>query len=302
MTSVEVKRNKNKTKKIIIRVSIRILVVLLLISALISIKDTYFGKKLSRPVSAANSIKKHTPKPKKNNPIVKNAVVMRNQKTDDGVKVEDAFVKDGKKTAYLTFDDGPSLTVTPKVLDTLKQNDVHATFFLVGRCIEENNKSINLVRRIYDEGNAIGNHSYSHDMKILFPNNAINVQTFMGEVDKTESILKGIFGQDFFARPLRVPGGYMSRQHYKDPNLGKFDQAIKDGNFASIDWTAYGFDAEGRPKSYLEIFNNIKKTVGNQQKVVILMHDTYGKEQTAKALPLVIQYLKSQGYEFKTLK
>lgn len=302
MTSVDVRRSRNKTKKIILKVSFRVLIVLLVVAVIISVKNNYFSKSshksVGATVSASNAIKKHAFKPKK-----KEAVVLTNQKTDDGVRVEDALVKDGKKTAYLTFDDGPSLTVTPRVLNTLKENNVHATFFLVGSSIEnDGNGAVKLVHRIYDEGNAIGNHSYSHDMKILFPNNKINVQTFMNEVDKTENILKGILGPTFYARPLRVPGGYMSRQHYNDPNLKQFDEAIKKGNFASIDWNAYGFDAEGRPKNYMEIYNNIKNSIGKQEKVVILMHDTYGKEQTANALPLVIQYLKSQGYEFRTLK
>lgn len=218
-----------------------------------------------------------------------------------GVKVEDAFKEDGKKTAYLTFDDGPSTTVTPKILNTLKIYNAHATFFLLGQVIEQNPNSKNLVKRIFEEGNSIGNHTYSHNLKLLYPNNVLNISQFMSEVDKTSNILKGILGQAFSTRVIRMPGGYMSRVYYKDPNLQSFKNVLAQRNMVSIDWNAYDFDAEGKRKNADELLEHVKSTVANKNKVVILMHDTYGKEETAKALPMIIEYLKSTGYEFKTL-
>lgn len=81
---------------------------------------------------------------------------------------------DGKKVVYLTFDDGPSETVTPQILDILKKEDVHATFFLIGKYIDKDQASKDLVKREFDEGNAIGNHTYSHDYNYLYPNGKIN--------------------------------------------------------------------------------------------------------------------------------
>lgn len=218
-----------------------------------------------------------------------------------GVKIEDAFNKDGKKTAYLTFDDGPSTTVTPKILDTLKNYNVHGTFFLLGKMIDENPSSKIIVKRTFDEGNSIGNHTYSHSLKLLYPGNVLNVNQFMSEVDTTSNILKGILGQAFSTRLIRMPGGYMSRKHYNDPNLTQFDNILKQRNMASVDWNAYDFDAEGARKNSYQLLEHVKSSVGNQSKVIILMHDTYGKEETAKALPSIIEFLKSSGYEFKTL-
>lgn len=83
---------------------------------------------------------------------------------------------DGKKVVYLTFDDGPSETVTPKVLDTLKAENVHATFFLVGKAIDESETNRNIVKREFAEGNAIGNHTYSHNYGYLYPNGKINLE------------------------------------------------------------------------------------------------------------------------------
>ena len=68
-----------------------------------------------------------------------------------------AFAKDAK-TVILTFDDGPHPITTEKILGILKENDVPATFFLVGKMIE---KYPHLVRRIYESGCEIGNHTYS---------------------------------------------------------------------------------------------------------------------------------------------
>ena len=211
-------------------------------------------------------------------------------------------VKDGKKIAFLTFDDGPSTTVTPKVLDVLKSNNVKATFFTVGRYIESKNSSRELIKRIFREGHAIGNHSYSHDMRKLYPHNKLNVSTYMGELEKTNNILKGILGQDFNARAIRMPGGYNSRVYYNDPNLIELNAKLKEKYLYSIDWNASVFDAESKKRTAPELVEAFKHDVGTQEKIVVLMHDTYGKENTAKALPEIIDYLKTNGYEFGIIK
>ena len=68
-----------------------------------------------------------------------------------------------EKVVYLTFDDGPSKN-TSKILDILKINDVHATFFVICPYIESHNA---LIKRAYDEGNAIGNHTHNHEFKFI---------------------------------------------------------------------------------------------------------------------------------------
>jgi len=211
---------------------------------------------------------------------------------------------DDQKIAFLTFDDGPSTTVTPKILDILRENNVKATFFLLGENIEANERSKELVKREFNEGHAIGNHTYSHNRNnMLFPNRKINVPVFMKDVKKNDDALKNVLGQDFNTRILRLPGGYISRVYYKDPNLPKFDAKLKEENMISIDWNVEIKDAEGkRNKSSAELFSILKEEVGTKSKVIILMHDTYGKVQTANALPQIIEYLKGQGYEFRTIK
>ncbi|MCS4518162.1 polysaccharide deacetylase [Clostridium botulinum] len=225
--------------------------------------------------------------------------------TYDVKKVKDILdnkeESDGKKIAFLTFDDGPSTTVTPKILDVLKAYNVKATFFLIGKSINSNEASKILVKRTFKEGHALGNHTYSHNYKSLYPENKINVDYFIEDVEKTNTAIKNIIGQDFNTRVLRMPGGYMSREYYKDPNLAELNNRLKDKDIYSIDWNAYDFDSEGKKKNAQELLKEVKKSVGTKEKVVILMHDTYSKEETAKALPQIIEYLRNQGYEFKTL-
>lgn len=208
---------------------------------------------------------------------------------------------DGRKIAFLTFDDGPSTTVTPKILDVLKNYNIKATFCLIGKNIDTNERSRNLVSRIFKEGHALANHTYSHNLKNLYPGNRTNVDYFMEEIEENNAAIRDIVGQDFNTRVLRMPGGYMSREYYKDTNLSELNARLKEKGIYSIDWNAYDFDSEGNKKNASELLNEVKKSVGTKEKVVILMHDTYGKEETAKALPQIIEYLKGQGYEFKTI-
>lgn len=209
--------------------------------------------------------------------------------------VNNTYERDGKKVAYLTFDDGPSTTVTPKILDTLKNENVKATFFVVGQTLKDDNKDI--LKRIVAEGNAIANHSYSHDYKKLYPGRVVDTNKVMEEYQKTNDKIREVIGPEFDTKVFRFPGGLMSWKG-RDGIKAKF----KENKIHYIDWNSLSGDAEGNKKTANELLERVKTTTKDQEKVVILMHDTYGKEATAEALPQVIQYLKSQGYEFRTIK
>jgi len=210
---------------------------------------------------------------------------------------------DGKKVAYLTFDDGPSETVTPQILDILKAQNVHATFFLIGRYIDKNEASKNLVKREVAEGNAVGIHSYSHDYNYLFPKGKINLENCMSDFDKTDKALKNVLGQDFSTRAIRFPGGLMTWSKNDKSGATAVEKAINEREWHQIDWNSLSGDAEGGGKRNADqLTQEAIKTIGKREKVIILMHDTYGKEETAKALLGIIKYLKEQGYEFETIK
>lgn len=207
------------------------------------------------------------------------------------------YSNNGEKIVFLTFDDGTSTTVTPQVLQILDKYNVKATFFLVGKNIEDGgNEAKELVKKEFNSGHAIGNHSYSHNYNILYPDRHLNLDSFKSDYDKNSELLKSILGDDFSTRVLRCPGGYMSWK-----GMGELDGYLNDNNMTYIDWNALSGDAEGKKKNADELAQHAIETSKDKEIVVLLMHDTYGKEETVKSLPKIIEYFKNNGFEFKTL-
>lgn len=209
---------------------------------------------------------------------------------------------DGKKVAYLSFDDGPSVTVTPQILDILKKQKVKATFFIVGKEANENEHTRNLIKRIVKEGHAIGNHTYSHNYKYLYPNRKVNTAHVMQDIERNNQVLKSILGPDFSTRMIRFPGGHMTWKRRDPQGMAALDKVLLQKDYHQVDWNVLNKDAEGAPKKAAGLINQFMRSLKDREKAVILMHDTYGKEETAKALPVIIEYLKKQGYEFKVMK
>lgn len=203
-----------------------------------------------------------------------------------------------KKTVFLTFDDGPDINKTPQILKILKENNVHATFFILGSNLKYNANK-NLVIQAYKNGNAIANHSFSHDLKLIYPKNVVSINTFMNEVNHTNSILKEILGPDFNCAVVRMPGGYSSRVYYKDPNLKNLNETITNNGFTLIDWNALSGDATPKNKTSYELLSNVKKQSKDKNNVILLMHDIHNV--TVEALPSIIKYYKDNGYEFRVI-
>lgn len=224
------------------------------------------------------------------------------QYTYDARKIQEKlahydYSNNGKKMVFLTFDDGSSTTVTPEILKALKENDVRATFFVTGENIERGGqKAKDLIKESFEYGNAIANHSYTHDYKVLYPGRTLNLDNFLADFNKTDELLKEILGPYFSTRVIRCPGGHMSWK-----GMDQLDNYLDENNMASIDWNALIADAEGKKKNAQELLDYAINTSQGKDIVVLLMHDTYGKEETAKALPTIIKYFKDNGYEFKTL-
>ena len=202
----------------------------------------------------------------------------------------------GKKEIFLTFDDGPSLTNTPHVLKTLKDNNVKATFFVIGKSLKIDGAPA-ILKQMYNEGMAIGNHSYSHDYAYLYPGRVLNMENFTADFKKNDALIKESLGmKNFSTRVIRCPGGQISWQKTEPLN----EYLIKH-NMASMDWNALNGDAEGPKKNADQLYEEAVKSGKGKNLVVILMHDTYGKEETAKALDRIIKHYKGLGYQFKTL-
>ena len=193
------------------------------------------------------------------------------------------------KIAYLTFDDGPSNTVTPMVLDILAEYDIKATFFVLGKMVDVNP---NILKRIFDEGHAIGNHSYSHGYSHIYK----NIDNFLEELRLADNAIRRVLGEDFETKLLRLPGG--SHGSYRK----KFVEAAEDLGYKVYDWNALNGDAEGLNLSKDRLVKRLKSTVKGQKELIVLMHDTDTKTTTAEALPEIIEYLISEGYTFKKLE
>ena len=208
---------------------------------------------------------------------------------------------DGKKVVYLTFDDGPSTTNTPQVLDILDKYNVKATFFVLGSSIDKSDEAKEILKEEVKRGHAIANHTYGHDYSYLYPNRTMNVNNIVSDLEKSQNSMKAVLGEDFSTRVIRLPGGYWSWE-----GRTAMKEAMEQNGYYNVDWNALNKDAEGKMKNADELVQCTKESVEalgpNADSVVLLMHDTYGKEETVKALPRIIEYLQSQGFEFRTIK
>ena len=210
--------------------------------------------------------------------------------TDEVKSKVDNIYKSEEKVAYLTFDDGPSKTVTLPILDLLKQENIKATFFILGSRVEFYPE---IVKRAYDEGHYIANHGYSHKYEYIYS----TPYTVLEEFNKTEQLIKNALGdQEYSSHLFRFPGGSKG---------GKYDNIkkeainiLRDNNILYLDWNALTGDSEGR-KTKEEMMQYLIDTIGQKKSVVILMHDAGDKKNTYEMLPEIIAYLRNQGYSFK---
>ncbi len=205
-----------------------------------------------------------------------------------------------EKEIFLTIDDGPSKN-TPKILEILKNNGVHATFFILGSNLKDSKENQNFLKEIYNSGNAIGNHTYSHDLKKIYPKNNVDTEVFINEIKKANDVMNNILGNNFCTKVLRMPGGYMSRVYYNDKNLNILNEDLSKYGIISVDWNADSEDAITKNISANKILDNVIKESVNKSKVVVLIHDLPEKTVTLEALPKIIQYFKDKGYSFKVI-
>lgn len=193
-----------------------------------------------------------------------------------------------RKVAYLTFDDGPSKEVTPKILDILNEYNIKATFFVIGKMAYLYPE---VLIRTKDEGHKIGNHTYSHNYGHIYK----SYTNFLNDIKRAEKIFKEILGEDFETKTIRFPGG--SFDGYKS----KIKKQISDEGYFYFDWNSLNGDAEGVGLSKERLISRFKSTIKNNRELIILMHDTDAKSTTVESLKDIIDYLIAQGYEFRIL-
>lgn len=194
-----------------------------------------------------------------------------------------------EKQVYLTFDDGPSPDITPKVLDILKENDVPATFFVLGKCAD---RYSDLLKREYKEGHYIANHGYTHSYSQIYSSK----DTVYEEFIKTENSIKNALGnQNYNSYLFRFPGGSSGGKYEKIKSEAR--ELFESYGVAFTNWNCLTGDAEGS-ETPEDCVRRLKETMSSNC-LIVLMHDANDKQQTVEALPTVIQYLKDEGYVFK---
>lgn len=198
------------------------------------------------------------------------ALTILSRSLPDGTKRLNVGVSGvGEKAIALTFDDGPSGN-TEKLLEGLNEYGAKATFFVIGKNVE---KYPVIVRRAYDEGHLIGNHTYDHPrLTLLSPEKAKE------NIKKCSEIITDVTG----TKP------YFVRAPYGD--ITAYQLKYMDAFFVSWSVNGYDWDEESEDKIYNRIMKKAKDGA------IILLHDT--NECTVNAVLRAIPELQSQGYEF----
>ncbi|GGA05838.1 hypothetical protein GCM10008018_59730 [Paenibacillus marchantiophytorum] len=186
------------------------------------------------------------------------------------------------KQVAITFDDGPDGKYTPQILDILKENDVKATFFVVG---DQVSKFPDVLKQIHEEGHVIGNHSWDHaDLTKL---SSVRIEQ---ELNQTEDWIMQTIGMG--SSLFRAPYGAVS------PPVKK---AVEQSGRSLVGWDVDPKDWAGTPSK--DIIQNIKTHVKDGN--IILLHSFGGKkgklDNTVEALPGIIAYLKKEKFDIVTV-
>lgn len=188
------------------------------------------------------------------------------------------------KICYLTFDDGPDGTITPAMLDVLKNYGVKATFFVVGIKVD---RYPNTLKRILNEGHAIGNHTYNHNYA---KNN--DLTAFATELERTNQSIERITGER--TSVIRVPGG----------STGTFRAQVMPGltklGYEYFDWNVDSRDALDRKQTATQMADRVVHDVAQHKVAIVLMH-SINTPTTLKALPAIIEGIQKKGYTFRVI-
>lgn len=290
---IEVKPKLNKKKIFFFILIVLVIVALSIYSAMKLAKRE--NQKQKEEQIAIEQAKLQEEKIKEEERLAKEAKrqINENPFTEEQMQaVENIYQAEGEKRVFLTFDDGPTQAVTPYILDLLKQENIKATFFVLGNRAKANPS---LIKRESEEGHYIANHGYTHKYSQIYQ----NVQTVLDEYNYTETcIQEALENPNYHSKVFRFPGG--SQGGYYNTIKLQAKQYLRENGIVSLDWNSLSRDAEG-VNTKEELLQNVIDTIGQKQSVVILMHDAADKILTYETLPDVIQYLRDNSYQFKTL-
>jgi len=179
-------------------------------------------------------------------------------------------------TVYLTFDDGPDPEVTPWVLEQLNEHDALATFFCLGKSVEQNP---NTAKMVLESGHQLGNHTYSHSKGWK-----TDLDDYLKDVLKCDETLGKIGVQSEIFRP---PYGKIRRKQAR--NIKK----------RVVMWSHSSYDFDGQ----LNISQSIRNLKRAKPGSIILFHDTQKAFKNLKQiLPLMLEYYHSKGFKLDAIK
>ena len=194
------------------------------------------------------------------------------------------------KRAFLTFDDGPS-AVTSKILDTLKQENIKASFFVLGSNVEARPE---MVKRMYDEGHTVALHTASHKYATVYA----SVDAYFNDLNIVSNRVKRITGQT--SKIVRFPGGSSNTvsRHYCKGIMTTLSSELFNRGYRYYDWNVDSGDAyKARTKE--AVYKNVTSNLSKNKANVVLMHDI--KTWTRDALRDIIRYGKDNGYTFEAI-
>lgn len=216
------------------------------------------------------------------------SVINDSESQKKGENKEDSNSQE-QKVAYLTFDDGPSV-LTKEYLKILKEEDVQATFFLIGQQIE--GELVDVVRQEIEDGHEVGLHTYCHVADKIY----CSKESYCEDLEKTKQCLETKLGitPKLFRFPWGSANAYV--RSYKESVVEEME---KEG-IGYVDWNVSGEDSVGCPSAD-SILRNVRKDYGKYDDPVILLHDSATCKSTLEALRPLIQELKANGYSFQAL-
>lgn len=225
--------------------------------------------------------------PVSGNPVYDVFTVAARQAKGLGLEAPQIAPYYAEKVVYLTFDDGPAPENTPVVLDILQRHGIKATFFVVGTQVE---KHPDIVRRMYQEGHAIGNHTYNHVYRELYQ----SANTYVAQLHYTDDIIQSVIGvRPRISRAPGGPAGSFTKEYW--------DNLSKQG-YVEVGWNISSGD-DSRAKAG-RIVANIVAQMKNKNlwsHAIVLMHDGRGHGETVKALPEIITFYQERQFEFRVV-
>lgn len=204
---------------------------------------------------------------------------------------EDSVYNPSEKTAYLTFDDGPSER-TKDILDVLDEYGVKATFFVIGN---KNGDDTKLYKDIVDRGHTLGMHSQTHIYNKIYA----STESFLEDYSQLFATIVNETGE----KPVlfRFPGGSNNVYMTRNGTSEGIKNEMETRGFTYYDWNVSAEDAKYKYISADDISRNVLEGARNKNLAVVLMHDSANKQTTVEALPAIIKGLEGEGFAIEKL-